>query len=260
MKQPPTHPSLLDRHLASLQLPHIQEHYAPAARQAAEQHWDHLQYLQRLIEGEFNRRRERAIQRRVKEARFPVLKTLEQFRWDWPKKINRLQVQNLFRLQFIQDKANALFLGTVGLGKTHLATALGYAACLEGHSVLFANAIQVINELSAAQKNGTLRASLKKYLAPQLLILDEVGYLPIDQHGADLLFQVISQRYERGSIALTTNKAFKQWPSIFNNDSTITSAVLDRLLHHAETIVIEGGSYRMKDQMDSPGPAAAQIT
>lgn len=147
-------------------------------------------------------------------------------------------------------------MGTVGIGKTHLATALGYAACLEGHSVLFANAINVINELSAAQKSGALKSQLKKYLTPQLLILDELGYLPIDQHGADLLFQVISQRYERGSIALTTNKAYKQWPSIFNNDSTITSAVLDRLLHHAETIVIEGGSYRMKDQTPA-APATA---
>ena len=184
------------------------------------------------------------------------MKTLEQFRWDWPKKINRLQVQNLFRLQFIKDRGNAIFLGTVGLGKTHLATALGYAACLEGHSVLFANAIHVINELSASQKSGGLRSQLKKYLAPQLLILDEVGYLPIDQHGADLLFQVISQRYERGSIALTTNKAFKQWSSIFNNDSTITSAVLDRLLHHAETILIEGSSFRMKEQLESPSAPA----
>jgi IstB-like ATP binding protein len=108
----------------------------------------------------------------------------------------------------------------------------------------------VIKTLSAAQHNGGLKAELKKYLSPSLLILDEVGYLPIDQRGADLLFQVISQRYERGSIVLTTNKAFKQWPSIFNGDSTITAAVLDRLLHHAETVIIEGCSYRMKDRFE----------
>jgi DNA replication protein DnaC len=177
-----------------------------------------------------------------------VLKTLEQFRWDWPKKINRLQVQHLFRLEFLAQKGNVLFLGTVGTGKTHLATALGYAACLEGHSVLFANAIDVVNHLSAAHKRSDLKNELKKYLRPEILICDEIGYLPIDQHGADLLFQVISQRYERGSIVLTTNKPFKQWASIFNNDSTIASAVLDRLLHHSETIVIEGTSFRMKDQ------------
>ena len=136
-------------------------------------------------------------------------------------------------------------------GKTHLATALGYAACLEGHSVLFANAINVINQLSAAQKASRLKSELRKYLRPRLLILDELGYLPIDQHGADLLFQVISQRYERGSIVLTTNKPFKQWGSIFNNDGTLASAVLDRLLHHAETVVIEGSSFRMKDQIQT---------
>ena len=125
------------------------------------------------------------------------------------------------------------------------------AACLEGQSVLFANTIDIINNLSGAQKRNALKNELKKYLRPRVLVLDELGYLPIDQHGADLLFQVISQRYERGSIILTTNKPFKQWPSIFNNDSTITSAVLDRLLHHAETVVIEGTSFRMKDQVQS---------
>jgi DNA replication protein DnaC len=244
--------SLFHEYLSYLQLPYIQQHYPATAQQAGQEHWDHLRFLQQLVEGEFNQRHQRLIVRRVKEARFPVLKTLEQFRWDWPKKINRLQVQNLFRLQFIQDHANVIFLGTVGVGKTHLASALGYAACLEGHSVLFANAINVINDLSAAQKNSALKQQLKKYLAPRVLLLDEIGYLPIDQHGADLLFQVISQRYERGSIILTTNKAFKQWPSIFNNDSTITSAVLDRLLHHAESIVIEGSSFRMKDQTETP--------
>ncbi len=247
---------LLKERLTYLQLPFTRDHYAAFAQEAAAKHWDHLQFLDSLIQSESDQRRQRVIQRRIKEARFPVLKTLEQFRWDWPKKINRLAVQNLFRLGFIKDKANVIFLGTVGLGKTHLATALGYAACLEGQSVLFANAINVINELSAAQKQGALKMQFKKYLAPTVLILDEVGYLPIDQHGADLLFQTISQRYERGSIILTTNKAFKQWPSIFNNDSTITSAVLDRLLHHAETIVIEGSSFRMKDQLE-PSPTAS---
>ena len=242
--------SLLSQHLDYLKLTFLQKHHTQLAQQSAQQNWDHLEYLRRLVEGEYSERRQRVIDRRVKAARFPILKTLEQFRWDWPKKINRLQVQNLFRLEFVAQKANAVLLGNVGLGKTHLATALGYAACQEGYSVLFADAISVINDLSAAQKRGLLKRQLKKYLAPELLLLDELGYLPIDQHGADLLFQVISQRYERGSIVLTTNKPFKQWASVFNNDSTIASAVLDRLLHHAETIVIEGTSYRMKDHVN----------
>ena len=247
-------PSLLSRHLEYLKLSFIQTHHAEMARQSAEHQWDHIEYLRRLMEGEYNQRHQRLIERRIQAARFPVVKTLEQFQFDWPKKINRLQVQNLFRLEFLERNANVVLLGTVGLGKTHLATALGYAAAQAGHSVLFANAINVINELAAASRRGVLDRQLKKYLAPQLLLLDEIGYLPIDQHGADLLFQVISQRYERGSIVLTTNKPFKQWASIFNNDSTIASAVLDRLLHHAETVVIEGSSFRMKDQIN-PNPA-----
>ena len=241
---------VLHQHLDYLQLPFLKAHYAALAQAAAQASWPHIDYLSRLVEGEFQQRQQRTIQRRVRAARFPVLKTLEQFRWDWPKKINRLQVQHLFRLDFLHHHVNPIFVGNVGVGKTHLASALGYAACLEGHAVLFANAVSIINDLSAAQKRGDLKRELKKYLRPRVLILDEIGYLPIDQHGANLLFQVISQRYERGSTILTTNKPFKHWPSIFNNDSTITSAVLDRLLHHAETVVIEGSSYRMKDQAE----------
>jgi DNA replication protein DnaC len=234
-----------------LKLPFIKDHHSELAAEAARQTWDHQEYLRRLVDGEFGHRQQRSIERRIKAARFPVLKTLEQYRWDWPKKINRLQIQNLFRLEFIPQKGNVIFLGTVGVGKSHLATALGYTACVEGYTVLFADAIAVVNDLTAAQKTGSLKRAIKKYLRPQIVCLDEVGYLAIDQGGADLLFQVISQRYERGSIILTTNKAFKQWPSIFNNDSTIASAVLDRLLHHAETVIIEGPSYRMKDQIES---------
>jgi DNA replication protein DnaC len=247
----PTADRALDHRLDYLQLPYLKEHFRSAATEAASKHWSHLDYLDRLIEGEALARQDRAMARRIKAARFPVLQTLEAFRWDWPKKINRLQIQDLFRLRFIDDKTNVIFLGLVGLGKTHLATALGYCACQQGHSVLFANAIDVVNTLSAAQIHGTLQAELKRYLSPALLILDELGYLPVDQRGADLLFQVLSQRYERGSIVLTSNKAFKQWPSIFNGDSTVTSAVLDRLLHHSETVIIEGSSYRMKDRVES---------
>jgi DNA replication protein DnaC len=241
----------LDARLSNLRLPFLQEHCQPFAAAAAKNSLTHLDYLAQLIEGEDARRADRSVARRIQAARFPVIKTLDSFRWDWPKKINRLQIQDLFRLQFVADKANVILLGLVGLGKTHLATALGYAACQQGMSVLFANAIDVINTLSEAQTKGSLKSELRKYTTPALLVLDEVGYLPIDQRGADLLFQVISARYERGSIVLTTNKAYKQWSSIFNGDSTITSAVLDRLLHHGETVIIEGSSFRMKDRIES---------
>ena len=246
-----TDPTTLDSHLETLRLPFIKEHCQTLATAAAKNSITHFDYLAQLIDGEAALRADRAVARRIQAARFPVIKTLDTFRWDWPRKINRLQIQDLFRLQFVHDKANVIFLGTVGLGKTHLATALGHAACQQGISVLFANAIDVVNTLSAAQLKGTLKTELRRYTTPSLVVLDEVGYLPIDQHGADLLFQVISARYERGSIVLTTNKAFKQWPSIFNGDSTITAAVLDRLLHHGEVAVIEGPSYRMKDRHES---------
>jgi DNA replication protein DnaC len=136
------------------------------------------------------------------------------------------------------------------IGKTHLAVALGYEACQRGHSVLFTTAVDALNNLVAAHAAHRLKAELKRYLAPQILVLDELGYLPLDKMGADLLFQVISQRYERGSIVLTTNKPFKRWAEIFNNDAGITSAILDRLLHGAESVLIEGKSFRTKDQAD----------
>jgi DNA replication protein DnaC len=251
MPESTTRLSDVEHHLTYLKLSFIAAQYAELATHAAHKAWSHVDYLARLVEGEADLRRDRATKSRIRLARFPVIKTLEQFRWDWPTRINRLQVQNHFHLEFIKDKANLIFLGGVGLGKTHLATALGYAACLQGYSVLFASAIDVINTLSAAKGAGRLKAELKKYTKPALLILDELGYLPIDKAGADLLFQVISLRYEQGAIIITSNWAFKEWPKIFNQDSTLTAAILDRLLHHAETVIIEGKSFRMKDQLES---------
>ena len=249
-QESPGHQNAIEQHLTYLKLAFMAQQYTPLAAQATHHAWSHVDYLARLVEGEAHLRRDRATKSRIRLAHFPVIKTLEQFRWDWPTRINRLQVQNHFRLAFIQDKVNLILLGGVGLGKTHLATALGYAACLQGYSVLFASAIEVINTLATAQRAGRLKAELKKYTKPALLILDELGYLPIDKAGADLLFQVISLRYEQGALIITSNRAFKEWPKIFNNDSTLTAAILDRLLHHADTMIIEGKSFRMKDQLE----------
>jgi DNA replication protein DnaC len=243
-------PSEIDHQLSYLKLPFMAQHHNDLARQAAAKQWSHLDYLATLTQGEADLKRDRATQNRIRQARFPVIKTLDQFRWDWPTQINRAQVQHHFTLSFLSDHTNLFYLGNVGLGKTHLVTALGYTACLKGHSVLFASAIDVINTLAAAKSTGRLKLELNKYAKPALLILDELGYLPIDKTGADLLFQVISLRYERGSTLITSNRAFKDWPKIFNNDSTLTAALLDRLLHHAETVVIEGKSYRMKGKLD----------
>ncbi len=242
----------LTSQLLYLKLSYFREYHPSLVKEAVDKNWSHMDFLSRLVEGETLRRKDHATQRRIKAARFPVIKSLEQFDWSWPEKINRPQVQNLFRFSFAKEKANVVFIGGVGLGKTHLATALAYQACVEGYTALYTTAIDIVNTLAAAQSTNRLKAELKKYLSPEILLVDEMGYLPIDKTGADLLFQLFSQRYETGSTIVTTNEIYKKWAKIFNNDATLTSAVLDRVVHHAETIIIEGKSYRMKDQIQDP--------
>jgi len=244
-----------DAQLKYLKLGYTGRHHEELTAEAAKRRWSHAEFLRNVIEAETLDRQERALQRRIQAARFPVRKTLDQFQWNWPKQINQAQIRHLFELRFVEERTNAIFCGGVGLGKTHLATALGYAACHGGHTVLFTTAVDALNGLVAAQATHRLQAELKKYVTPTLLILDEVGYLPSDKAGADLLFQIISQRYERGSIIITTNKAYKHWPAIFNNDAGLTSAILDRLLHRAQTVVLEGKSYRMKDRLTEESAA-----
>ena len=239
----------LDTQLDCLHLSYVKSRYQDLATAAAQKQLSHLVYLAELIEGEASVRETRAIERRIRQARFPVLKTMDDFEWNWPKKINRPQIQNLFRLAFIASNTNAVFISTVGLGKTHCAIALGHAACIGGHSVLFTTAIDIINTLAAAQSAGRLKREIGRYHTPGLLIVDELGYLPIDKYGADLLFQIISQRYERAPMVITTNRPYKHWSQIFNNDSTLTSAILDRVLHHVDTILIEGKSYRTREEI-----------
>jgi len=236
----------LENELEYLKLSWLKQNHPSLTTEAAKKQLAHRDFLEAIIAGEANARRERAAQRRIQQAKFPLVKTLEQFQWSHPAKINRDLVRHLFTLEFIQQHANVIFLGTPGLGKTHLAIALAYHACIHGHSVLFDTAINVINRLDDAQKNGNFSAVMKNYVTPQLLCLDELGYLPINQRGADLLFQVISSRYECGSMIITSNRQFSQWPVIFNNDSTITCAILDRILHHSQVVTIEGNSFRMK--------------
>lgn len=238
---------LLAKHLARLQLTYFVQHYSPLLTQAARESWSHRRFLEDLLIGEVARRDEALISRHIRVAHLPSIKTLDGFDWSWPKKINRPQIQHLFRFDFIPDHGNVIFLGGVGVGKTHLAIALTHAACLRGMSALFTSAVDIVNSLAAAQVTGGIKREMARLLKPKVLCIDELGYLPIDKFGADCLFQVLSQRYERGSTLITSNRAFKKWPEIFNNDSTLTSALLDRLLHHAETIVIEADSYRMRE-------------
>lgn len=241
----------LKENLEYLKLNSFIEEYEDIAGFAQKENWGYDKYLLELSNGEATARKERMVQRRIRTAKFPVTKTLDEFDWTWPKKINRLQTEALFRLRFVEKNTNIIFMGGVGLGKSHLSCALGYQACMKGLSVLFASAIDIINSLNAAQNAGRFKQQINKYLKPKILVIDELGYLPVDRKGADTLFQVICKRYEKAPVILTTNKPFKKWPEIFANDSTLTSAVLDRLLHHAEVITIEGKSYRMKDNDNS---------
>lgn len=239
----------LRKQLTAMYLTYVEKHFEDVGQKAALEQSTHVQYLAQLIDGECCGREDRATSRRIAAARFPLLKTLEQFDWNWPASINQMQIRDLFRLAFLKDKGNIIFIGNVGLGKSHFATALAHTACLHGHSALFTTAVNIINSLSAAQASGGVKREMNRYLKPSVLVVDELGYLPIDKFGADCLFQIISARYERSSTIVTSNRAFKNWAEIFNNDSVLTSALLDRLLHHAETVLIEGQSYRMKDQV-----------
>ncbi|HET9644224.1 MAG TPA: IS21-like element helper ATPase IstB [Burkholderiaceae bacterium] len=246
----PVDSDALRSHFTTLNLPFMLENHQTYAQTAADKHWSHLDYLGELLSSEAAARDARRVQRCIKQARFPVLKTLDQFDWNWPTKINRPLIQHLFHLDFVAKHANVVFISGTGLGKSHLMTALGYAACMRGHCVLFTGAIDIINSLAAAQTTRTIKLALNRYIKPSILCIDELDYLPIDKFGADCLFQIISYRYERGATLITTNRIYKHWASIFDNDAVLTLALLDRLLHHAETVIIEGKSYRSKDQIE----------
>ena len=236
----------LSQNLGFLSLPYLRDEIDSLMADAVKKQMPLAEFFNIVIEAEVFQKQQRAIDRRISRAKFPQKKAIETFDWSHPKKINIELVRYLFTLNFLEGehKKNVAFLGLPGLGKTHLMTALGIQACRHGYSVIFETAANVINMLHAAQASGDIIKALKIYTRPDILCLDEIGFLPIDQTGANLLFQVFSARYERGATMLTSNKAFKDWGEIFN-DSAIASAILDRILHHCEVVTIEGKSYRM---------------
>ena len=239
-------PATLEQNLEYLKLRRIDEIYKDLAAEAGRKGLSHLQFLETIIDEEATARFERSVQEKIKRARVPVIKTLDEFDWAFPKKIQKQRILNLLDLEFISAKTNVILLGPTGVGKSHLAQAIAYQACLAGIPALFSTAIDIINTLNASLSDKSFMRTLKRFTSPGLLVCDELGYLPVDKQGADLLFQIISARYERGSIVLTSNRAFKDWGKTFNNDNTIASAVIDRLAHHSEVILIEGDSYRMR--------------
>jgi len=245
----------LDRDLAELKLLEIAKSYREVLDEAARKGSSPLEVLRTLIGMEAAARQERALARRIREARLPPLKTLADYDFNFPKRVPKAAILRLFDCDFIDRHGCSVLVGPTGTGKTHLLTALGYVACEKRYSVRYTRVVDVINHLTSAQINGTLSKVLGAYVRPSLLLLDELGYLPIDKRGADLLFQVVAARYEFGSIVLTTNRAFKDWGTVFDVDNTLATALIDRLMHHGDALVIQGKSYRMKDK-DSDSSSA----
>jgi DNA replication protein DnaC len=242
------------RDLAELKLHRIAETYQEVLNEAARKGSSIFEVLALLIGEQADCRRQHALERRVHNARLPKRKLLEDYDFNFPEKIPKQAILRLFDCDFVAEHGCAVFIGATGTGKSHLLNALGYTACEKGISVRFARVVDMINTLTTAQLNGTLERALRPYTNPSLLLLDELGYLPIDKRGADLLFQVVAARYEVGSIVVSTNRAFRDWGTTFDVDNTLATAMIDRLMHHGEAIVIQGDSYRMKDKGSDAQP------
>jgi DNA replication protein DnaC len=188
----------------------------------------------------------RSLERRLERSRIGRFKPMADYDWNWPKKIERDVIERALTLDFVEERRNLVLLGANGVGKTMIAKNLAYQAALAGHSVLFVTSAELLDDLRSEVAHTTFRRKLTKYASPQLLVVDEVGYLSYDHHAADLLYKVVDRRYEKKSIVLTTNLAFRDWNTVFPNATSIAT-LLDKLTHHADVTMIEGDSYRVHE-------------
>ena len=207
---------------------------------------DHARWVAQLLGWEAAERHRRSLERRVRDARIGQFKSLADFDWQWPTQCDRAAVEELMTLAFLKDASNVVLVGPNGVGKTMCACNLGYQAVLAGHTALFITAGQLLGELAALDSDSALRRRLRHYAAPDLLMIDEVGYLSYSNRHADLLFELVSRRYQHKSTVVTTNKAFAEWGEVFPNAACVVS-LIDRLMHRAEVVRIEGKSYRQKE-------------
>jgi DNA replication protein DnaC len=238
----------LQEQMAKLRLTKSQERLEAVLQEAVDKELSYADFLDPLLTEELQSKTAKNITMRTNLARFPFVKGLEAFDFSYQPSLDKKQVQNLANCHFIEHGENVVILGPPGVGKTHLSVGLGIKAIEHGYRVLFTTAANMIATLTKALAEGKLEDKLKTYTVPRLLIVDEIGYLPIDQAGANLFFQLISRRYEKGPVILTSNLSFGSWGEVFG-DRVIATAILDRVLHHAITINILGNSYRLKDKL-----------
>ena len=249
---------LLTHHLKQLRLPTILREYDKVARESAREGIDHTAYLLRLVELELIDRERRVVERRIRQARFPAVKSFDTFDFVAIPSLNKMLVLELSRCEYILRRDNIIALGNSGTGKTHIGLSLGLAACQKGFSVAFTTAAGLVHQLMEARDERRLLKLQRDLAAVKLLIIDELGYVPFSMAGAELLFEVFSQRYERGSTIVTSNLPFEEWTSVFGAER-LTGALLDRLTHHVHILSMNGESYRLTQSARRRKPAATDV-